>query len=228
MPQFDERLRAAAKIAGDAIMASYASDAEPDHQFSPEFEQKIEVLIRQTGHKPGHPVLQKVASVILAIALGTGVWLAVDTDARAAVLGWIRAQYENIFHYYFDGEADITAEYKYELGWLPEGYSFVRNRDAADRVNIIYANESGDIITLFYTTDLNDTSLDVFVMDDAATTKCVKIGDITADLYITSAVDSSNAIAWVDAETNRLFIISSIEDESNLIKLAENITFTKK
>lgn len=228
MPQSDERLRVAAKIAGEAIMASYSADAEPDHCFSPEFEQKMDLLIQQTKKKPRYTLLQKVASIILAIAIGSGIWLAIDTDARAAVFGWIREQYENIFHYHFDGDKNTTSEQSYELGWLPEGYSFHHRRDMTGRTDVIYVNESGNFITLFYTTDFDDTSLDIFVMDDAATTKCVKIGDIPADLYITSAVDSSNAIAWVDTETNRLFIISSIENESNLIKLAENITFTKK
>lgn len=228
MPQSDERLRVAAKIAGEAIMASYSADAEPDHCFSPEFEQKMDLLIQQTKKKPRYTLLQKVASIILAIAIGSGIWLAIDTDARAAVFGWIREQYENIFHYHFDGDKNTTSEQSYELGWLPEGYSFHHRNDMTGRTDVIYVNESGNFITLFYTTDFDDTSLDIFVMDDAATTKCVKIGDIPADLYITSAVDSSNAIAWVDTETNRLFIISSIENESNLIKLAENITFTKK
>ena len=56
MLSFDERLRAAARIAGDAIMVSYVADAEPDHQFSPEFEQKMNLLIRQAGRKTRYRV----------------------------------------------------------------------------------------------------------------------------------------------------------------------------
>lgn len=228
MPQSDERLRAAAKIAGDAIMASYTADAEPDHQFSPEFEQKMDLLIRQAHQKPRHTVLQKVASVILAIALVTGVWLAVDTDARAAVLGWIRAQYENIFHYYFDGDENTTSEQSYELGWLPEGYSFHHRSDMTGRANVIYANESGNIISLTYTTDLNTASLDIFLMDDYSASARVEIGSIIADLYITSNADSSNIIAWENSEENALFVISAVEDPNTLVKLAENVVLEKK
>ena len=111
MLSFDERLRAAARIAGDALMVSYVADAEPDHQFSLEFEQKMNLLIRQAGRKTRYTVLQKVASVILAITIGSGIWLAIDTDARATVFGWFKAQYENIFQYYFEGNAAPTSEY---------------------------------------------------------------------------------------------------------------------
>jgi len=65
-------------------------------------------------------------------------------------------------------------------------------------------------------------------MDESATVKRVAIGDIHADLYITNAPDNSNAIAWTDTESNTLFLISSGEDETALIKMAENIAFSKK
>lgn len=228
MPQSDERLRVAAKIAGEAIMASYSADAEPDHCFSPEFEQKMDLLIRQAHQKPRHTVLQKVASVILAIALGTGVWLAVDTDVRAALFGWIREQYENIFHYHFAGDKNTASEQSYELGWLPEGYSFHHRRDMTGRADVIYVNESGNIISLTYTTDLSNTSLDIFLMDDYSVSTKVEIGSVIADLYITSNAGSSNVIAWEDPEENALFVISAVEDSDTLIKLAENVILAEK
>lgn len=224
----DERLRAAAKIAGDAILASYIAGAEADHQFSPEFERKMDLLIQQTKEKPRYTVLQKVASVILAIALGTGVWLAVDTDARAAVFGWIRAQYENVFHYYFEGNADTSFERSYELGWLPEGYSFLQRSERNGSNTVIYTNENGSIITLTYKVSTDTGSSDFFLLDDSGTNKSVRIGDVVAQLYLTDANDNSNAIVWVDEDSTRLFIISSVEDESTLIKMAENVKEIKK
>lgn len=228
MPQSDERLRVAAKIAGEAIMASYSADAEPDHCFSPEFEQKMDLLIQQTKKKPRYTLLQKVASIILAIAIGSGIWLAIDTDAHAAVFGWIREQYENIFHYHFAGDKNTTSEQSYELGWLPEGYSFHHRRDMTGRADVIYVNESGNIISLTYTTDLSNTSLDIFLMDDYSVSTKVKIGSVIADLYITSNAGSSNVIAWEDSDENALFVISAVEDSDTLIKLAENVILAEK
>lgn len=231
MTSSETRLQAAAEVAGNAILASYWADAEPDHRFSPEFEQKMDLLIRdmqQPKQVPRRSFLQKVASIILAIAIGGGIWLAIDTDARAAVFGWLKEQYENIFHYHFSGDTDVTSEQSYELGWLPEGYSFHHRNEMTGRVEVIYTNEFGSILSLLYTTDQSNTSLDVFVMDESATVKRVAIGDIHADLYITNAPDNSNAIAWTDTESNTLFLISSGEDETALIKMAENIAFSKK
>lgn len=224
----DERLRAAAKIAGDAILASYIAGAEADHQFSPEFERKMDLLIQQTKEKPRYTVLQKVASVILAITLGTGVWLAVDTDARAAVFGWIRAQYENVFHYYFEGNADTSFERSYELGWLPEGYSFLQRSERNGSTTVIYTNESGNIIALTYKTPTDSGDSDFFLMGESETIKSVKICDVSAQLYLTNVPDDSNAIVWADTNSTRLFIITAIEDERTLIKMAENVKEIKK
>lgn len=53
MSQSDQHLRAAAHAAGDAISASYYANAETHHQFSPEFEQKMNLLLLQTRRRPG-------------------------------------------------------------------------------------------------------------------------------------------------------------------------------
>lgn len=228
MSQSDQHLRAAAHAAGDAILASYYANAETDHQFSPEFEQKMNLLLLQTRRRPRHLILQKVASVLLAIALGGSLWLAIDTDARAAVFGWIKEQHENIFQYHFEGGAPPTSEFTYELGWLPEGYHFLRQIDGDGSTHVFYTDESGNIISLLYTTDLNDTSLNLFILDDSAAFQTVMIGDSSADLYITNHADHSNSIVWENPETNALFIISSIEEGDVLIKMAENIVPAKK
>lgn len=227
----DERLRAAAEIAGDVILASYAADAEPDHQFSPAFEQQMDLLIRdvrQSKKKRRFSLLQKVVSIILVIAIGSGIWLAIDTDTRAAVFGWFKAQYENIFQYHFEGSIVPETEQSYELGWLPEGYTFHHRNDTDISSTVMYANQDGDMLTLRYTAGSDDSNTDFFLTNDSKSSKTVKIGSTTADLYLTSPSDSSNAIVWASPENNRLFSITSIEDEDTLIKMAENIISGKK
>jgi len=228
MPISDKRLRAAAKVAGDAIMASYAADAEPDHAFSPEFEQKMQLLIQQTRKKSHYALLQKVASVILAIALGCTIWLSADIDARAAVFGWIKEQYENIVHYHFKGDVESTAEPSYELGWVPEGYHFDHRSDRANSTTVVYTNESANILTLFYTTGIDYHDVDFYLFGTVEVTNTVTIGDSTADLYIDAMEDASNAIVWEDQENNRLFAITVHEKEAILLKLAKNVIPSKK
>lgn len=96
------------------------------------------------------------------------------------------------------------------------------------RADVIYVNESGNIISLTYTTDLSNTSLDIFLMDDYSVSTKVEIGSVIADLYITSNAGSSNVIAWEDPEENALFVISAVEDSDTLIKLAENVILAEK
>ena len=43
--------------------------------------------------------LRRVAAAFLAATVGVSVWLAVDTDARAAFVGWVRELYEHSIVY---------------------------------------------------------------------------------------------------------------------------------
>lgn len=228
MSQSDQHLRTAAHAAGDAILASYYANAESDHQFSPEFEQKMNLLLLQTRRRPRHLILQKVASVLLAIALGGSLWLAIDTDARAAVFGWIREQYENVFQYSFEGSIAPVSEQTYELGWVPEGYSFHHRYGNESCTTVLYTNERGEILTLSYIAGAGLESSDLFILGDSGINKTVKVGDMPADLYLTDVPDDSNVIVWTDTDTMELFAIASVEDEKDLIKIAENIVPVKK
>lgn len=107
------------------------------------------------------------------------------------------------------------------LAGYRRGIIFLRQIDGDGSTHVFYADESGNIISLLYTTDL-------FILDDSAAFQTVMIGDLSADLYITNHADHSNSIVWENPETNGLFIISSIEEGDVLIKMAENIVPAKK
>lgn len=215
----DERLRAATKIVGDGMLEQYLAAEEP-HEFSPEFERKMEKLIRRNKRQRVYAVLQKAACFVLAIALAGGVWLALDTEVRAEFFGWVREKYESFFHYQFEGVVQPSTQ-EYELGWLPDGYEFAEQIETENGKMLIYTDEK-NLITFRYILGYGDT----YLSDEDHTTILTTINGKPAQIYLSSKNFVSNAIVLL-SDNQTMFVISAYTGEDELVKMAENITFKK-
>ena len=123
----DEMLAQAAKNVGETMLASLPDPEEYYHEFLPDFEQRMERLIRRTEKKRHiHQCLLRVAAAVLALVVGLSAWMAVDTKARAAVVEWIRTIYEDSIVYEFFHPSADRNEVSYRLGWVPDGYTLVQ------------------------------------------------------------------------------------------------------
>ena len=90
----DEMLYQHAAEARDIWLDTLPKDDElPEHQFSDEFMASFESMKKQEKvqqKKKRRTPLQRVAAVFLAILIGSGTWLGVDAEARAAFVSWFR------------------------------------------------------------------------------------------------------------------------------------------
>ena len=217
-----EMLKKAAAEADQAIRDSLPAPAECEHEFSPSFQRKM----RRTFRKAKHPVIYKLpkyaACFVLAVALASGTWLTVDVEARAAFFAWVREQYEAFVEYRFIGEApQENTIVKYELTWLPEGFSFQKEQDLDGGMYLTYANDSGQRIIFSYLRGDDATSL--FITSDYAETRSIQIGNICADFYQANEEASSNMLVWTSEEDDLAFYIMADLSEGTMIKLAEGV-----
>ena len=98
----DEMLARAAKSVGETMLASLPDPEDCRHAFSPEFERSMERLIQKAKRKTRiRRCLQSIAVAALAVVIGLSAWLAVDTEARAAMVEWVRTVYEDSIVYEF-------------------------------------------------------------------------------------------------------------------------------
>lgn len=163
-----------------------------------------------------------VAACFLLAAFLTGcAILTFNVEARAAFFGWVRQQYENFYEYFFEGEATVTAPAKYELGWVPEGVTFVTSYETAGGEVFIYTDDKDTLIQFSYTSEPNKEK--VYVGDDGDIEKQVMINDIPGTIYISQDEIITDGIVWTDPATNALFFISGHFDEDTLIRMAENV-----
>ena len=90
----DEALYQHAAEARDIWLDTLPKDDElPEHQFSDEFMASFEAMKKQEKvqqKKNRRTPLQRAAAVFLAILIGSGTWLGVDAEARAAFVIWFR------------------------------------------------------------------------------------------------------------------------------------------
>ena len=95
----EEMLCAAAARSCELYTADLESGYNADvlHEFSPAFEKKIRKLKRRADHPAFYRTMNRVASILLAILIAIGAWISVDTEARAAIVGWVKEIYETYF-----------------------------------------------------------------------------------------------------------------------------------
>ena len=219
----DEMLREAARESLEDYVNSLERDYDPahPHQFSKEFEKKIERLKRRANHPVFYKTMQRVASVVLAILIGGGAWLTVDVEARAAFFGWVKEVYETFFVYRFSGDADMsTKTSNYEPNWIPDGYSKSRETDTGSRITIFYHNDAGQTLRIHYVYDPDETN--IFVDAVGGEIEKVSVGEYSADLILIEDPAVANGLMWTDIN-NCAFYISAFLDEADLIKVANSI-----
>ena len=144
----DEMIAQAAAELAEAINASLPAPEECHHQFSAKFERKMKRLIYRTNHPIQHRILRSAASILLVILLGFSSVLAVSVEARAAVFGWIRDQYESFYAYFFEGESEDDEPVSYCPGWIPDEFKYETTFEIAGGKSFVYVSSDGTIAEL--------------------------------------------------------------------------------
>ena len=206
----------------NAILAALPDPGDCSFHFSNRFEQRMRSVIRRGNHPTMYKTLQRVACVLLALLMLFSSVMIFNTDARASVIGWIKEQYESFYHYFFPAETTATEQVQYTLGWVPDGYTLINTQTTELRITQIYFGPSNQMIQFTYQQGTNASY--AFFDAEAFTQHSVIVGSLNAEIYISTTQESTNSIVWSDPSRGVLFSISAPLTETELIKIAENIT----
>lgn len=219
----DEMLQTAAAKSSEAFVRYIEQDYDPGqpHEFSSSFKKKMKKLKRMADRPLLYRSLRRVASVILAILIGGGIWLTVDIEARAAFFGWVKEICETYFVYRFEATGNESlGTVNYRPTWLPDGYSEFYLDETEGTVAVVYADEEGSMLKLNYTHNPNAT--DWFINTEQVEIEPTSVHGQPAELLIAQNSDIANAIMWT-TEDNTAFYLSAFLDKAELIKVAEEI-----
>lgn len=218
----DEMLIQAAKQVGEAMLASLPEPEECHHEFSPEFERNMERLIQKTKRKTRiRRCLQSIAVAALVVVIGLSTWLAVDTEARAAVIEWIRTVYEDSIVYEFFHPSAVEENISYQLGWVPDGYTLVEEV-VGDTMHAAVYQRSDEVIYFIYS--LSDEYSQVEFIPGNSETELVTVLENAGEFYAAKDESETNALVWFDEESGVFFSIASSLDQESMLKMAESVT----
>jgi hypothetical protein len=219
----EEELRAAAARSCEIYVNCLAQGYDPEnqHMYSPEFEKKIKKLKRKADHPVFYHAMRLVASIVLAVLITAGAWIAVDAEARATLVGWVKEVYGTFFAYRYSDE--ITGEVetkKYRPEWIPDGYTEVYSDDTSDGGSVLYESEEGNYLQFFYIVRPNESNL--FVENTDAVKYPITINGQLGDYIKSENSELSDSIIWTD-ESDHLFYVSGFLAEDELVKFAESV-----
>lgn len=230
----DEMLAQALAEVMDAMLKSLPNPEDCHHKFSPKFERKMAKLIRKERHYTAYKVLNRVACILLVIALAGSSVLAISVEAREAFFGWVETRFEEFYHYFFAGEKELVdtgetrepeVQNEYSLGWLPDGYNFKAAFERKDGQSLIFSNDLEEILHFMYvygTTDISKAS-SLFMFDNECEVRRISVKNGMADLYFPLNSGSTNVIVWADAQNEVIFAVFGYLSELELVKIAENL-----
>lgn len=218
----DELLLRAIVEVDQAILDMLPDPSECTHNFSEAFQKKIKKLIHKADHIVVYRVLRHVASILIAIILSGTVFLAVNTEARAAVMDWVKERFEGIYAYFFVGEEDKDEPSSYSPDWLPDGYILLDSFTTENGETYIYANESMQMLQFAYSRGHEKSPVAINVADFDH--KYINIDNFRAEVFIPKKPDEAKLITWETKNGKAFCSISGLIKEEELVRMAQNIT----
>lgn len=219
----DEMLRSSAARSSELFAHTITSDYDPAQQYEPSdlFEKKIRKLFHRAKHPYFYKAIQRIASIFLAAILIGSMYLAVDTEARAAFLDWIKEVYEHSIVYRIMTSSAAKDLPHYELTWLPDGFGEPDIYENETVYSALYQNSStGEIVIFDYYRLSSEVQAKLFTDQQP---EHVLVNGIIADFYAASSDSESNNLLWIDTEAGVFCAIDSNLSKDVILHIAESI-----
>lgn len=219
----DEMLRSSAARSSELFAHTITSDYDPAQQYEPSdlFEKKIRKLFHRAKHPYFYKAIQRIASIFLAAILIGSMYLAVDTEARAAFLDWIKEVYEHSIVYRIMPSSAAKDLPHYELTWLPDGFGEPDIYENETVYSALYQNSStGEIVIFDYYRLSSEVQAKLFTDQQP---EHVLVNGIIADFYAASSDSESNNLLWIDTEAGVFYAIDSNLSKDVILHIAESI-----
>ena len=170
--------------------------------------------------------LKRVAVILLVISLAFGSLMVVSPTARATFIRWVTEWYETHVTYRYAGDDMVGDIPEYTITELPEGY--VENQEeriaTQIQVSILYQSDTGYPITLHYIY-IQQGAASQFVLDSTDEVVIDNINEYEAYIFVaTDQENDSNAITWIDTQSNIQFTIQAQMSADDLVHMAESVS----
>lgn len=221
----DSQLTRATAIVRNSMLMALNQAEIPTHNFSSEFELRIQALRKQENHRQViHKVMRGCVAAILGFIMGTGIFLTVNVEARATVIAWIKEVFEDRIEYWFTGSPQKEFP-EYELTWVPDDMECVYHEATEYSYSAVYMNpsDSQQGFTFSYT-QMQEGSGTIMILSEAKHSIIpVVINGMIGDLYLSQDPEITHCLIWFDEEHQITFNITSYMDSDVILHIAESV-----
>lgn len=227
--RFGEReLQAAAKLVAESMLEGLPDAAACGHDFSEGFRRKMETLLRRQRRRSiRHTVWRYAAALLLTVTLTFGAVMAVSSQARAAVVQWVRTVYENSVVYRFFNPAPQGALPRYQLTWLPEGFTEADVFCDAEYYRAVYLNEDTGQSVVFEYSFMDDGMAIMVVPEGEHMVEQIQINGYAAEYHQMQDATATNTLVIFDSENNICLMVTANATRSDIFNIAEHIILDK-
>ena len=233
----DEMLSQCAAEASALWLAQVLDPDAPPHRFSRRFERRMAALLRRQRRSPrqrrARTFARRAAAVVLILLLSLATFLAVDTEARAAVLQWFRETFSHAVIYHFPEHEAPAPVPRYTLGWVPEGFS-LEDEYHDDTLGIylfVYHEMSSSRGFSFECSYMFDgTHIDLVNIDDSSKIEVVRINGMDGEYCPANDPSDYNYLIWFDEARRIALSLSGDISKDDMLHIAQYIKleeFTK-
>ena len=222
----DEMLYRHAAEARDIWLDTLPDDSDiPEHQFSDEFNKEMDRLsAKAKKQKKPFKGLQRVAAVFAAVLIGTSSWLAVDAEARATFMQWVRTIAPDYVVYHFIGEAPKEDIPNFYCTWLPEGLEAKELYHGGQMGDLYYEADDDWVYCLSYHYMHDGAAHALSASSDEMFHESVKVNGMPGDYYYEELEEGRfGDLLWFDEETGIAFSIHGMISKEDMIRMAESV-----
>lgn len=221
------------KVLIDAIALDTENSDSPEDTFQPSrrHSEQMRLMLKNPlrwaknrKRRPWQRAGRLVAVILLFISLSFGLVMLFSAPTRAAFERWIVEWWQTHIVYRYTGEGESLTQY--ELTSLPEGFVELERMETPTFTDVIYGNETGELICFSYTV-MTQGGVTVFVPNGDAVSE-VMVGKNHGRLFIPQDPESLTKLSWTDDKAGIQFTIAADLDELDMVRLAEGIQREKR
>ena len=217
--EFKQALREAASAEFQDIPRD---DAQIAHNFSPQFQRKMDKLIRNERSSAWHLVntaAKRAAVILIAFLTLSTVALSVDS-IREPVVRFVEKVLGISTDYTFEGDVTKSITQEYTLGFVPEGFELVQSEALDGSIIKIWENTDGGMIQYIQAI----TSSSLFTIDtEHGTTRTIFIDDKEVNLFQDNGI---SVAMWIENGYIFEITITSGLSTSDTIDMVRSVTPT--
>lgn len=169
--------------------------------------------------------VRRAAVLLVVCGMTLAGAMAFSPAARTAMVRWFVERPGNDIDYVYSGEQSTEPLPQYEITALPEGFVEVERDTAPSLVDVIYENESGDILYLDYIY-MHQGALTSFDTSDADVFD-VTVGQLSGTFFKARTPGNMSTLRWIDQDLNLHFSVGGCFEKDVLLHIAESVSLCK-